>query len=90
MEVSYQRAVRKANTPYNARTGRNLSASSILLDTPEILRTHAMIDLVILWPVSLDDVPLSFIVHGNVVRSDGTRTAVRVEKHEFRTRKQRW
>jgi PilZ domain len=89
MEVSYRWALRKANAPSNPRTGRtvNISASGILLYAPEVLPMHAMIDLVILWPVSIDDVPLSFIVQGKVVRSDGTHTAVQIIKHEFRTRK---
>jgi len=89
MQVSYQWAVRKAIAPSDPRTGRtiNISASGILLDAPEVLPMHAMIDLAILWPVSLDNVPLSFIVHGKVVRSNGTHTAVQIVKHEFRTRK---
>ena len=40
------------------------------------------------WPVLLDGgVQLQLVVRGVVVRSDGAVIALRIERHEFRTRR---
>jgi hypothetical protein len=55
-------------------------------DTP--LSRGQRLDMAIDWPVLLDGgVQLQLVVRGVVVRSDGSVIALRIEGHEFRTRR---
>jgi hypothetical protein len=64
----------------------NMSSSGIAFSTGEILARGAMVELSIAWPVLLNgNCPMKMVVEGRVVRSDGHCTAIRMERHEFRT-----
>lgn len=69
--------------------GRAIEASSngILLETESELRVGDPMELLIDWPAQLNGVvPLQLVTAGCVVRVNGNRAAVSVERYEFRTR----
>jgi len=46
-----------------------------------------MVEVSVNWPARLDGIcALQFVAMGRVVRADGDRAAVRIERYEFRTR----
>jgi hypothetical protein len=70
-------------------TGRSVDASSngVLFESETKLKIGDPLELLIDWPVSLNDrVPLQLVTAGSVVRVEGNRCAVTVERYEFRTR----
>jgi hypothetical protein len=71
-------------------SGRTIDMSSSGLsftaDTP--LSIGQTLDMSIDWSVRLDrDVQIQLVASGVVVRTDGAGTALRMERHEFRTRR---
>lgn len=65
----------------------NIGSGGILFTTQEKLPIGRMVELSVNWPARLDGVcPLQFVATGRVVRSEGLRAAVRIEKYEFKTR----
>jgi hypothetical protein len=82
-------AVRHRRRVVDTGSGRTIDISSTGLcftaDGP--LRTGMALDVSVDWPVPLDGgVHLQLIVSGLVVRTSGTQTALRIERHEFKTR----
>jgi hypothetical protein len=76
--------------PAENGSGRTIDMSSSGLsftaDTP--LSIGQTLDMSIDWPVRLDrDVQIQLVASGVVVRATGAMTAVRIERHEFRTRR---
>src|SRR4051794_28711036 len=70
-------------------TGRAVDASSngVLFESETELKIGDPLELLIDWPVYLDDhVPLQLVTAGWVVRVEGNRCAVTVARYEFRTR----
>ena len=67
---------------------RNISTRGILFETNDTLPPlRAEIELLIHWPFLLDDVcPLRLVIRGRVVRTEGKAVALRIQRHEFRTR----
>src|SRR4051812_31880667 len=66
----------------------NISSSglSFIADTP--LSIGQRLDVSIDWPVLLDGrVELRIVASGVVVRINGAVTAIRIERHQFRTRR---
>jgi len=62
------------------------SGLSFLADNP--LRVGQRLELAIDWPVMLDQgVQLQLTISGVVVRAETTITALRIERHEFKTRR---
>jgi hypothetical protein len=69
-------------------SGRTLDFSSggVLFEPGRQLPIGLNVELSISWPVLLHNVaPLQLVVCGRVVRSNGSRTAIRMVQHEFRT-----
>ena len=69
-------------------TGRtlNLSSAGILFDAGRYLPPGLGVEISISWPALVNDVaPLELVVAGHVVRTDGSRVAMHVSQHEFRT-----
>lgn len=65
----------------------NIGSGGILFTTEEKLPIGRMVELSVNWPARLDGVcPLQFVAMGRVVRSEGQRAAVRIERYEFKTR----
>ena len=62
------------------------SGLSFAADTP--LSIGQTLDMSIDWPVRLDrDVQIQLVASGVVVWTSGTKTALRLQRHEFRTRR---
>jgi hypothetical protein len=87
LEVRYSVVGRRG--PVETGSGRTIDMSSSGLsftaDTP--LSIGQRLDMSIDWPARLDDdVQLQVVVSGMVVRTTGAVIALRIERHEFRTR----
>ena len=64
----------------------NISSSGALFTTDRGLAPAEEVELVIGWPVRLQEsVALNLVVEGRVVRLDDGKAALRIERHEFRT-----
>ncbi len=69
-------------------TGRtvDLSTGGILFDAGRQLPAGALVEISIAWPALLYEVaPMQLVVSGRIVRAEGSRAAIRVSQHEFRT-----
>jgi PilZ domain len=66
----------------------DISSSGLRFATPGPLEPGRKLGVAIDWPVLLDGrVQLQLILAGTVVCSTGTETAIRIQRHEFRTRR---
>lgn len=66
----------------------NISSTGLFFETDGLLPIRNPIELAIDWPILLDGAcRLKMIVHGSVLRSDRSGTAVGIIRHEFRTTK---
>ena len=65
----------------------NISSSGVLFTTESKLPAGQRIELVVSWPVLLNNVlPLKLVAMGRLVRSQGTQAAMCIDKYEFKTR----
>jgi hypothetical protein len=65
-----------------------MSSSGLSFTADRPLSIGQKLDLSIDWPARIDgDVQLQLVVSGVVVRSSAALTALRIERHEFRTRR---
>lgn len=70
-------------------TTRDISSGGVFLKTDEILRLGESIQVLIDWPVLLDQrCRLRLVVFGRILRSNGSGTAVGITRYEFRIRGQ--
>lgn len=86
-DVKYR--VRHSKTLVTNGTGKTLDIGSggILFSTQEKLALGKRIEIAVAWPARLDGTcPLQFVATGKVIRSEHGRTAVRIERYEFKTR----
>lgn len=70
-------------------TGRtlNMGSGGVLFTTDEKLPLGRHVEISMNWPARLDGTcPLKFVASGRVIRSEGNKAAVRIERYEFRTR----
>ena len=88
LEVSYTVSGRRG--PVETGSGRtiDLSSSGLRFTALRPLEPGLRLDVAIDWPVRLEgDVHLQLIAAGVVVWSKGTETALRIQRHELRTRR---
>jgi hypothetical protein len=65
-----------------------MSSSGLSFTAHRPLSIGQKLDLSIDWPARLDEsVQIQLVATGVVVRSNGTVTALRIERHDFRTRR---
>jgi len=65
----------------------NIGSGGILFTTQESIPLGRMVEISVNWPARLGgSCPLKFVATGRVVRSEPDKTAIRIEKYEFRTR----
>lgn len=65
----------------------NFGSGGLLFTTEERLPLGRTVELSVAWPALLGGkCPLQFVATGRVVRSEGHRAAVKIERYEFRTR----
>ena len=66
----------------------NMSSSGVIFQTSNVLPVKEKIELRVLWPARPDNTtPLKLHIIGRVVRAQGNRTAVAIERYEFRARR---
>jgi hypothetical protein len=66
----------------------DMSSSGLSFTADRPLLVGQNLDVSIDWPARLDDdVQLQVVVSGVVVRTTGAVIALRIERHEFRTRR---
>ena len=66
----------------------NVSSSGLSFTSDRPLSIGQRLDLSVDWPVRLrGDIQLQLVLSGVVVRTTGVVTALRIERHEFRTRR---
>ncbi|SRR5579871_5522618 len=64
----------------------DLSSGGIHFETDRSLPVGLNVELSIAWPALLHNMaPLQLVAFGKIVRSSGTRTAIQMYQHEFRT-----
>jgi len=64
----------------------DVSSGGACFECADVLPREGLIELVMKWPFLLEGVcPLSLVMRGSIVRSDGQRIAVQAKHHEFRT-----
>jgi len=88
LEVSY--SLPGGGAPAETGSGRtiDLSSSGLSFTTGRPLVTGQKLALSIDWPVLLDGaIKLQLVMSGVVVRTNGTVAALRITRHEFRTRR---
>jgi hypothetical protein len=88
LEVRYSVLHRCA--PVETGSGQiiDLSSSGLRFAAQRPLEPGLKLDVAINWPVLLDGrIQLQLIVTGVVVWSSGTETALRIQRHDFRTRR---
>lgn len=66
----------------------DISSGGVLFETEQRLRPGKRVEVSVNWPANLEGgCPLKFVAFGRIVRADGRRAAMRMEQHEFRTRR---
>ena len=64
----------------------NMSSNGVLFTTERTLAPGERLEVSVNWPARLDHrCPLKLVTTGRVVRSDGPRAAIAIERYEFRT-----
>ena len=87
LEVRYCVAGRGAVENGSGRT-IDMSSCGLSFTADKPLLIGQGLDLSIDWPARLDEsVQIQLVATGVVVRSNGTVTALRIERHDFRTRR---
>jgi hypothetical protein len=88
-EMLYKVLDHRAATPESG-VGKTLDISSrgVLFETEQRLRPGKRVEVSVNWPALLDGAcPLKFVAVGRIVRSEEKCAAMKVEQHEFRTRR---
>jgi hypothetical protein len=88
-EMLYKVLDHRAATPESG-VGKTLDISSrgVLFETEQHLRPGKRVEVSVNWPAQLDGgCPLKFVAVGRIVRSEENCAAMKVEQHEFRTRR---
>ena len=87
LDVRYFVAQRRWAAEIQSGVIQDISSAGLRFTSLQPVEVGRKIELAINWPVLLDDrVPLQVIATGTVVWNRGNETAVRVHRHEFRTR----
>jgi hypothetical protein len=62
----------------------NISTGGILFETNDALPSSRSTELTIDWPFLFDGVsPIKLVIQGHIVRNDGNRIAVSIQRHKF-------
>jgi len=86
LEVRWKLIRRRKVRDTGAGRTIDLSSGGILFDATRQLPVGMNVELSISWPVLLHNVaPLQLVVTGRIIRSNGSKTAIHMNQHEFRT-----
>jgi hypothetical protein len=85
-EVRYKMLDGKTVLHSGAGKTLDMSSSGVLFTTEQPLAAGNRLELSVNWPAQLDNsCPLKLVALGRVVRVDGGKAAIAIEKYEFRT-----
>src|SRR4051812_37297368 len=88
-DVRYRIVHSKSTGISGSGTTLNMGSGGILFTTEEKLPVGRAIELSVNWPARLDGTCLlQFVATGRVVRSDDRQAAVRIDRYEFKTRRE--
>jgi hypothetical protein len=86
LDVEYRVLIKGRAARVGSGKTLNVSSGGVCFETMDILPVKGSVELVMKWPCLLAGVcPLTLVMRGRVVRTDGPRIAVQVKRHEFRT-----
>jgi hypothetical protein len=86
LELRWKLVRRRKVLESGAGTTVDLSSGGVLFEAGRQLPVGLNIELSIAWPALLHDVaPMQLMVSGRIVRTHGSRTAILMSQHEFRT-----
>ena len=64
----------------------NMSSNGVLFTTERALSPGERLEVAVNWPAQLDNrCALKLVTTGRVIRSEGDRAAIAIERYEFRT-----
>jgi len=87
MDVGYALMGRREQQKTGSVHTIDLSSSGLSFTADRPLLTGQKLEVAIDWPVLLDGgVRLQLVMSGVVVRTSGTTTAPKIQRHEFKTR----
>ena len=87
IEVSYALIGRREQRRTGSGQTIDLSSSGLRFTADRPLPAGQELEVAIDWPVLLDgSVRLQLVMSGVVVRTSGTTTALKAQRHEFKTR----
>jgi hypothetical protein len=87
-DVTYRLLQNKAPAAVGTGQTLNMGSGGILFTTDERLPLGRMVEVSVNWPARLGGTcPLKMVARGRVIRSEAGKAAVRIERYEFRTRK---
>jgi hypothetical protein len=85
-ELKYKMLSRRSGDEGGIGTTLNISSSGILFRTQHVLIPGKRLEMAISWPAQLDNkCALKLVARGRVVRYEGGRAAVEIQRYEFRT-----
>jgi hypothetical protein len=88
-DVKYTVLYSKTHKTHGSGKTLNFGSSGILFSTEERLPLGCMVEISVAWPARLEGTcPLQFVASGRVVRAEPKRAAVRIERYEFKTRRE--
>jgi len=88
LEVSFAASERRALVEIGSGCTIDVSSSGLSFTADRSLLPGQKLEVSIDWPVLLDEgIRLQLIVSGVVVRTNGAVTALKIHRHEFRTRR---
>jgi hypothetical protein len=86
-EIRYRVVSSKKHNVNGVGVTLDFGSGGILFTTQEMLPMGRTVELSVDWPARLGgNCPLQFVATGRVVRSEPYKAAVRIERHEFKTR----
>jgi len=86
-DVKYRLLHSKGNPISGMGHTLNIGSGGILFTTEQLLPLGRTVELSVNWPARLDGTcPLKFVAVGRIIRAEGNKAAVRIERYQFRTR----
>ncbi len=84
LDLEYKLLSRGRVVQYGSGRMLNISTGGILFEMKAALPSSRSIELMIDWPFLFDGVcPIKLVIQGHVVRNDGNRIAVSIQRHKF-------
>ena len=84
LDLKYKLLSRRRVVQFGSGKMFNISTGGILFETNDALPSSRSTELMIDWPSMFDGAwPMKLVIQGHVVRNDGNRIAVSIQRHKF-------